>query len=111
MNNREELDVIQTAIVRLRADLDASRCAVTTLMLGLPHAQQRAAIQGLQTEADQIEANFGASSSDVVKEGALQRSKALRTWARMLEAEHIRALDAQWTEVASQEPPPLTDPK
>ena len=99
MNNREELDVIQQSIVRLRADVNAQRFAIEAVMAGLPYLYQRQLLQHLHQEAAQMETNF--HHQDVP-----QHAQALRALARTLDSWHIRQQQQQWAESAS----PETDP-
>lgn len=109
MNHREELDVIQQAVVRLRSDVSALHTALEAVMTGLPFQHQRQLLQHLETEAVQLEQNFDHPAVPA-------RAKALRSLAGSLEAWHIRQQEQQRYVYASQEsaleqaPQPPTNP-
>lgn len=96
MNNREELDVIQQSVIRLRADVAALHAALEAVMTGLPFQNQRQLLQHLETEALQLEQNFDHPAVP-------ERAKALRSLAGSLEAWHIRQQEQQRGVYASQE--------
>lgn len=50
MNNREELDIIQTSIVRLRADVTAAELAMDALMGVLMPEQRQQWLAALETQ-------------------------------------------------------------
>lgn len=103
MNDRDELDLIQGTIARLRADLNAVSTALEAVMVGLPYPQQGQVIQHLREEAGQLEMSFSNPAVPL-------RATALRTLAGRLESAQIHQQDRQWRECASQETPLASSP-